>query len=206
MKRRNVLVSVSVVGALGMLVLGGAVWGNVKLRVPQEIVPPVYLGGGGPSVLSNGSIFFLNDGEWAAIPFWRPPESVPPGFDLLNDFDPGVFDTPLLVEGDVTLKDGALRSWNARGLGAVPVWFVRVDELEEALVDAELTIEELALCASLLIGTAGVYKEQNHVEGVHPASHLSVSASGALEGGGTFDLHFVEVGLELVRAQIDFEL
>jgi hypothetical protein len=192
-------------GAFAMIAVAGAAWANDRLRVPQDAQPPFYLGGGGPSVLTNGSIFVMHDGEYAAIPFWRPPESMPAGFDLLNDFDPNVLNTPLLVEGHVIFKDGVVHSWESRGTGAVPVWFVRLSELQTAMADGDLPIEELAALDSLIIGIADFYHEQNHAESNHPVSHLTVVASGTLDDGRAFHLHVVEVGLELKQVQIVFD-
>ena len=167
--------------------------------------PPFYLSGGGPFLLEDGSLFAVNDGEWAAIPFYRDPLAAPDGFDLLHDFDPNFANATPHVTGDIQLADdGSLRMARATGTGAVPIWFVRVEELEGLAADGDLTVEELLGAESLVVGTASKYREVNHIHGVHPVSHLTYVASGTLAGGGTFRFRAVEVGLELKQVRIDF--
>jgi hypothetical protein len=195
-----------VVSVLAVLALAGAVWANVRLRVPQDVTPPFYTSGSGPFILGDGSLFAINDGEWAVIVFYRSPEFAPAGFDFLNDFDPNVFSAPLHVDGFIELDNaGDFLMSQARGTGAVPMWFVKWEELQDAAADGTLLIDELLDMDSLRVGTASSFEEQNHVDGIHPVSHLTVVASGTLEGGGTFDLRAVEVGLELKRVRIVFE-
>ena len=201
MKRRVLVCS----GLLAVLTMCAA-RANEQLRVPQDIQPPVYLSGGGPAgILPDGSRFVVHDGEIAAITFWRPPSCVPADFNLLENFDLGALQCPLLIEGSVRFKDGGILSWEARGTGAVPIWFVRLDELEAAMDDGELTIGELSSLPSLVIGTADFYHEQNHSFNTHEVSHLTVVASGTLEDGGFFELKAIEVGLELQYVQIDLD-
>jgi hypothetical protein len=203
MKRSRITIALS---SFAMLLLAGVVWANVQLRVPQDATPPIYTSGSGPFILGDGSLFALNDGEWAAIVFFRSPDSAPAGFDFLNDFDPNVFDAPLHIDGFIELNNaGDLLMWNVHGTGAVPIWFVRWDELQDAAADGTLTKEELLALDSLRIGSASSFLEENHVNAVHPVSHLTVQASGTLEDGSTFDLRAVEVGLELKQVQITFQ-
>jgi hypothetical protein len=161
-----------------LLALTGVAWANVRLSVPEDIVPPVYVGPAGPAIL-DGSLFALHDGEWAAIPFYRSPEFIDPDFDLLNDFDPAVFDAPLRIEGFAVFRDATLAVptlSQVRGLGAVPVWFVRWGELRDAAADGVLRFSELVAMDSLRIGSADFYQEQNHFYGHHPVSHLAIVA------------------------------
>src|SRR5687768_8643914 len=181
---------------LVLLAFAGAAWANERLRVPEDATPPFYTSGSGPFILGDGSLFAINDGEWAAIVFYRSAEFAPAGFDFLNDSDPNVFDAPLHVEGFIQFdRHGNFLMSQARGTGAVPIWFVRWDELQAATGDGTLLLDELLAMDSLRIGAAMELEEQNHVADVHPVSHLTVVASGTLEGGGTFDLRVVEVGL-----------
>ena len=181
-------------GALVVLVVAGDAGGDEHLRFPRDVQPDFYH--------SGGPIGSLSDGEWVAIPFWRAPESIPADFNLLGTFDPDAVDLPLLVEGFVRWRDEGPPSWEARGRGAVPIWFVRASELKVAAADGKLTIGELASFDSLQVGTADFYQEQNHIFGLHQVSHYALVASGKLSDGRLFNLLFVEVDLELLRAEI----
>ena len=196
-------------GALALLALAATIWANIRLEAPKDFLPPIYTSLAGPLHYPDGSIFVIQDGEWAAIPFWRPPACVPEDFNLFDLVDFDAVDCPLLVEGFAIWQGTAPVGFPAisefRGLGEVPVWFVRLDELQAASADGELTIVELASLDSLRVGTAHFYHEQNHTDGVHPVSHLAVVARGTLEGGGSFDVRAVEVGLELEHVQISFK-
>jgi hypothetical protein len=183
--------------ALGVLaVLAGAsdAGADEHLRFPRDIQPDFYH--------SGGPIGSLSDGEWVAIPFWRAPESIPAEFNLLDTFDPEAVDLPLLVEGFLRWTGEGPASWEARGRGAVPIWFVRAPDLQAATADGELTIGELASLDSLRVGTADFYQEQNHIYGLHQVSHYTLVSSGELSDGRSFKLLFVEVNLEFVRAKI----
>jgi hypothetical protein len=175
-------------------------------RTAVRSAPPPFYTFGGIGLMPDGSLFSVNDGEWAAIAFYRSPEDAPDGFDFLNDFDPNVGEAGLHVLGDVLLDDaGNVVRAGVTGLGAVPIWFVRVEELEALAADETLTKEELMDAQSLVVGYASRYGEENHLEGVHPVSHLTIVAGGDLEDGGIFTLRAVEVGLELKQVEIVFE-
>lgn len=201
MKRRT---TVRLLGALAILALSTVGWGRQLLQIPRDISPPFYLSGGGPFLLDDGTPFAMHDGEWAVIPFYRTPD-LPADFDLLNDYDPDVFDKQLHIKGWVEVTDDFLpfRSL-ARGTGAVPIIFVKWTELQDAMADGRLYVGELAAMESLRVGTASYFQEENHIYGVHPVSHLAVVARGTLADGGSFDVRVVEVGLELKRVSIDF--
>ena len=191
---------------LALLVLAAPGRADVRLSVPQDIQPSAYTSPNGPSPFLPGVI---QDGEWAAIPFYRPPECVPLDFNLLGWFDPDMPDCPLLVEGFVvfpgTAPTGFPRSSQLRGLGEVPVWFVRWDELQAAMADGELTILELASLDSLITGTASTYEEQLHYQPPHRVSQSTVAARGTLEDGRSFEMLAIEVALEYELVRITFK-
>jgi hypothetical protein len=170
---------------------------DLHLRFPADIEPDFYQ--------SGGPIGSLHDGTWVVIPFWRPPSVVPDAFNLLDTFDPNAIGQPLLVEGFIRLGADGPPSWEARGLGAVPFWFVSVSDFNAAVGDRELTIGELEALASLRTGTADFYQEQNHIFGIHKVSHYTLVASGVLDEGGSFDVRFVESGLRFLQTHIGFQ-
>jgi hypothetical protein len=206
MKRR---ILPKLLGGLVVLAVAALAGANDLLQVPEDGTPPFYLSGGGPFVLDDGTPWAMQDGTWAAIPFYRSPDAIlasDPDFDLLHDFDPNVFDAPLYIKGWVEFTDDMqVRRWQSRGTGALPIAFVRWDELQAVMADGRLTIGELATLPSLRMGTATFYQEENHSYGVAEVSHLAVEARGTLAGGGSFKLKVVEVGLELKEVQIVFE-
>jgi hypothetical protein len=189
-----------------VLLLGSLAWANLRLEVPADTVPPFYHTTAGPFLFEDGTIFALHDDEWAAIPFYRSPEFAPLDHDLLNDFDPNVFDAPLHVAGFIELTDeGNLFLEQAQGTDGVPIWFLKWADLQVIMADGDLTIGELLDVESLRMGIADFYEHQNHVFGVHPVSHLTIVGHGTLEDGSAFELRAVEVGLELKEITIDFE-
>ena len=190
--RRNAVA----LAVLVMLAVVGTVWADEHVRFPGDVPVDIYY--------SGGPIGFLHDDEWVVIPFWRLPESIPLDFNLLDTFDPRAIKLPLLVEGLARFRDNLPMSWEARGLGSVPFWFVHLSEFQAAIADGALTIAELASLGSRVVGTARFYNEQNHIFGLHKVSHYTMVASGTLDDGRTFDLLFVEVDLEFVQVQIDF--
>ena len=138
----------------------------------------------------------IQDGTWAAIVFYRLPECVPPDFNLLTFFDlPRAFACPLTVRGFEIWKNGppvdfAPIHTELRGLGAVPIWFVRWNELEAALADRALTVAELWTMPSLRIGSASFFQESLHpVEAPAGRGSLQIVAHGLLSNGTAFQLH-----------------
>ncbi|MDQ3418508.1 MAG: hypothetical protein M3541_06950 [Acidobacteriota bacterium] len=162
--------------------------------------------------LVDGTPFLFTDGEWVAIPFLREPSCVPASFDLLGLFDfepapegpPRPFLCPLTVEGHVIWKNGpppvdpAPIQQVLQGLGAVPVWFVRLSEVEAAVLDGDLTITELAAMPSLLVGYADVYNDVQQPGTVRPQGDgngsIKITAMGTLTDGRSFFFQVVEMG------------
>jgi hypothetical protein len=179
-----------------VLYLTCAASADEHLRFPGDVPVDIYH--------SGGPIGSLTDGLQIVIPFWIAPELIRPDFNLLDTFDAVATELPLLVEGFVRWRDNYPPSWEARGLGAVPFWFVDAAEFAAAAADGELTIVELAALDSLLVGVAGFYQEQNHIYGLHPVSHYTMVASGTLANGRSFAVRFVEVDLVLLLTEIEF--
>ncbi|HZN03054.1 MAG TPA: hypothetical protein VFD06_05655 [Candidatus Polarisedimenticolia bacterium] len=169
---------------------------NDHVRVPEDIDPNFY---------TSAPLESLTDGEWTAIPFFRPPECIRADFNILRYFDAAALLCPLLVEGFAEFNDVGPILSSLHGRGAVPIWFVRAAELAAATADRVVTIGELGALPSLQKGVAGFYNEQNHIFGVHQVSHFTLVARGALDDGRAFEVGVIEVDLELVRAIIEFE-
>lgn len=151
----------------------------------------------------------FGDGEWSAIVFYRDPGCVPADFNLLLFFDaPAAFACPLTVEGAHFWPGepfaAALKMARLSGAGAVPVWFVPVDAVQQAIQDGVLTIGELAGLEGLLVGHATRYNETLHPIGGHQSPMLTLNAQGSLEDGRRFDFHLTEVKGEVKAIRINF--
>ncbi len=114
----------------------------------------------------SGTMVILHDEEWAAIPFYRDVNCVPPDFNLLN-FDPIAWDCALLVQGpEIWPADGigpvlALTQGPVEGFPAPTVYLVKYTEVLAAVNDGVLTIGELQALPSLKIGRATFWSEVN---------------------------------------------
>ena len=176
--------------------------GQVRLRVPdQSLSGPFY------ARIERGLV--LRTDEWVAIAFYREPACVPASFNLLNFFDfaniPAVFSCPLTVSGFELWEDpagAAPKQSRLRGNGAVPVWFISVDDYQAALPG--LTMTELLAMPSLMQGVATGFEETLHpLEGAK-RSMLQIVASGDLPDGRTFRVVAVEASAELRHVWIEF--
>jgi hypothetical protein len=157
----------------------------------------------------------FDDGEWAAIVFYRDPACVPSDFNLLQFFDvPAAFGCELVVTGSSLWQgapfNGAPKIVNSSG--AAIVWFVPAAVIAQAMEDGELTIGELAGLEGLLVGQAQQFNEVLHPHplppemggGGHPNPKLVQNAQGELEDGRHFSLHITAVNGELRAIQIRF--
>ncbi len=133
--------------------------------------------------------FIPHNEEWAAIVFYREPECVPDGFNLLNMVDvPAAFACPLTVAGFEIWENGpppidpAPLFSNLHGLGHVPVWFVSWPALQVQIAGGVLTIADLESMDSLQRGDATFFAER-----LHPYGNLNVVAHGLLEDGRSFN-------------------
>lgn len=136
----------------------------------------------------------VTDGTWVGIVFFRPPSCIPDEFNLLAYFDFTAFDCqPATMDGfDIwgDLEDPAPLYQVLKGLGAVPVWFVSLAEYQDAKEDGILTIGELEGMDSLRIGVGSDVNVVFHTA-LSNTHHAVITASGALDDGGTFVLKAV---------------
>ena len=179
---------------------------DVVYGVPDEAPgPPFY------SPIANGP-FIPTDGEWAAIPFLRELSCVPNAANLLAIVGPSAFGCAATVEGHEHWTNGprtdpAPRHTVYRGLGAVPVVFVRLAELQPALTGGLFRTELLAL-PSAVVGTAALYKETDILGITGPLGPgrgmYKITAVGSFMDGRSFRLTVNEVQGELQNVQIRF--
>jgi hypothetical protein len=163
---------------------------QVHQQIPEDIQPPVY------AALDRG--FMPHTEEWAVVIFYRNTDCVPADFNLLDLIDPPPrpFLCALQIEGHSnwrSLDDPYPSDSLFQGTGAVPLWFVRWPELQEAVADDELTIAELAALPSLLKGSASFFLEsiRNDIRGQRGGNE-AVVAGGSLTDGRTFQVEFTE--------------
>ncbi|MBI4907490.1 MAG: hypothetical protein HY820_27945 [Acidobacteria bacterium] len=208
----NRLLAPALAGAALFTFIGACSAGDDQVMVR---VPP-----GGPPIYARVERpFVFHTDQWAAIVFYREPVCVPAGFNLLDLFhfpvppsDPGAFGCPLTVSGfelrDKGMpNDSAPRHTNLSGL-AVPVWFVSWPVLQAAMADNVLTMPELESLAPLK-GVAKTFHEVLHpfvppgVPGGAKVPHLTITASGVLSDGRSFQYEFTGGNqLEHVRIEI----
>ncbi len=149
--------------------------------------------------------YIPNDGTWAAVPFFRETSCVPGDFDLLQVLDlqpldppddprPRAFGCELTLSGRVWFESGGGIPTQERyaGLGAVPIFFVLLSEVQsvagdspaDADSDPDMYIGELAGLPSLNIGHADRFDMvvHNSNQGANPG-HEVVDASGTITEG-----------------------
>src|SRR5688500_11003709 len=115
--------SVAAVGAAAAIALGlmpGVAPAQVRVE-PQQL--PFY------------ARAVTGTGEWTPVIFYRPADCIPESFNLMDFFDPPrVFECgPMTVEAFAIWENGpgldpAPRQGRQRGLGEVPIWFVRTED------------------------------------------------------------------------------
>lgn len=199
---------------LFMCIGAGSISAQVMLRVPGD-------SSGIPAYARVERSFLLHTDEWAAIVFYRDPECVPPGFNLLDLFDfpsqssPGAFGCGLTVSGfelwtNGPAVDAGPRHAMSTGV-SVPIWFVSWPVLRAAIADDVLTMAELSSLGPLR-GTANIFHEvlnpfvPEGMTGGANVPHLTITASGALEDGRSFQFHYNSVVKKdnLVKVRIVF--
>jgi hypothetical protein len=165
-----------------LALLGLALLAQAAIRL-EVTGPPFY------ARIGYGEVY--TDGVWAAIAFYRNPDCVPEDFNLLEFFNPAAFDCESYVAGFEIWKNGPevdptpIQS-RLNNIAPMPIWFVSWTELQAAIADNELTINELAGLESLLVGWATSFKETLHAYPGSQQSMISTVASGLLEDGRTF--------------------
>jgi len=215
MKKFSLLIGV----ALVLTLVAGTAWtqfvtaddGLVRTTWPsaEDPGPPFY------ARIVPAPPHVFDDGEWAAIAFYRDPACVPADFNLLQFFDvPAAFGCELVVTGSSLWQgepfNGAPKIVNSSG--AAIVWFVPAAVIAQAMQDGVLTIGELAGLEGRLVGYADHFNETQHPHplppelggGGHPNPKLVQNAQGQLEDGRRFSLHITEVNDELRAIQIRF--
>jgi hypothetical protein len=172
------------------------------------ISPPSYTDVGR---LADGSPYYFHDDQWAAFVFIRLPSCVPPDFNLLDGDDfvpafpggpPRVFLCALTVEGHAILQNpGDFIPVQAvlKGLGAVPVWFVKVSEVQAIIAGTnKLTTVQLLASPSLRKGLASQYSEVELFGMFRPQGEgngsIEVVANGTLDDGTSFQLEWRDMG------------
>jgi len=135
----------------------------------------------------------VTDGSWVGIVFFRPPSCIPEAFNLLEYFDFTAFDCqPTTMDGfDIwgdPDADPAPLYEVLKGKGAVPVWFVSLAEYQSAKSDGILTIGELEGMGSLRTGVGSKVNVVFHTA-LSNSHHAVITASGALDDGGSFVLN-----------------
>lgn len=182
---RRSLIAVVAVMAIAL----GLVPGTASAQSPRKREAPSPLPFYARSVTGIGE-------AWSAVIFYRPVKCIPRDFNLLAFFDPPrVFECgPMTVETFAVWENGpgqapfAPRQARARGLGAVPIWFVRTEDLDRAESDGVLTIPELEALDPLM-GHASFFTETLHPSEAVKNVLLAVNARGTLEDGRSFRLH-----------------
>lgn len=172
------------------------------------------------------------DGRWVAIDFHRDPECAETnGFNLLLFVDfPNAFTCPLTVtvkewwnDTDLATAGGPWQSppWVSsfrtplqalwHGQGAVPIYFVDVEELLDAMGDDVLTVGELTRLPSLTVGYASEYQFIQHNSSrsnsftTSRQGQTQTTARGLLEDGRTFQFHRTTHGPDVTSLKIEFK-
>ena len=192
------LLASAVAGATLFTLIGaGSAGAQVLLRIPGD-------GPGIPAYARVERPFVYHTAEWAAIVFYRAPNCVPGGFNLLAFFDPPPrpFWCSLTISGFELWDNGpgidaGPRHTVSSGL-SVPVWFVPWPALEAAIADDVLTKLELESLAPLKGVATRFHEVLNPFVPPGPTGgakvpHLTITASGVLPDGKSFQYEFTDV-------------
>jgi hypothetical protein len=190
MRRQRSLFAIGIALILSLMVV--AMPATANIRIADDLTPFYARIVGGQVTGGDGEVF--HDGDWAVIPFYRPPTCIPSDFNLLDFFHvPNAFSCgPQTMKVATIWRNGPPPIDNApimakgTGLGDMPVWFVSWPELEAAIADGVLTIGDLASLPSLIVGTASFYTETLRPHGAALVPGISFVARGDLEDGRSF--------------------
>jgi hypothetical protein len=134
-------------------------------------------------------------GDWSPMVFYRPAGCVPRMFNLFTFFDPPrAFGCgPQTVDGFAIWENGpgldpAPQQALLKGLGDVPIWFVRTDDYRAASADGVVTIGDVE-ALSPLTGAARVFSQTQHPSPPAENGQLVINAKGTLDDGRSFRLH-----------------
>jgi hypothetical protein len=209
--------SAAYAGILGLAALGlasqAAFAGSPKrseFPTAENIGPPFYARVEFDGVVHTDVV--PNDGEWAAVVFYRGPDCIPETFNLRQFFDLPAFDPvtgfypgflvcaeQLNIRGfevwrTAPLEDPAPMQVRIFANPEVPVWFVKWGELEPVARGGSLTMRDLKdenLLPSLRKGWASSYSETLHPTDGAVSPALMIVASGVLEDGTSFSFKHV---------------
>jgi hypothetical protein len=186
-----------------------------RLAVPKDVPGPPFYAQISHIPGFDQEIYHTDD--WAAIVFHRYPRCVPKRFNLLDGFDLTVMDgglsrvfrCPLTIEGfedwPLAPPDGiaplVLKGW---GRGAVPIYFVRWPELQQAVADRELTITELERLRSLRVGCASLFYVEI-LPGLHSDPGVDMFGLGTFPDGGGFRFQALASGPSIVPKEVKIE-
>jgi hypothetical protein len=150
-----------------------------------------------------------NDGQWAAIVFYRDPACVPADFDLggffhfPGPFGPGAFACQLLTVGYELWTTGPQHLggsddapqyiFSRNAVPNMPVWFAAWSELSELLDAAEtagLLMSDLEALTSLVKGQAWSFEEELYPHGGATVPAIRFRAEGRLKTGAGFSVKF----------------
>jgi hypothetical protein len=208
MKTRPRIIAPRLFIAIGVLTV---IWSTAHVIVGAQGRPVIQTipspGLPGPPYYANFAGTFMPTADGiVGIAFYREPFCIPPGFNLLVQFNPPTaFGCTLTIEGKRWLHDPATDPFPFQirysGLGAVPIYFVDAEELAAAAADGVLTIIELQALPSLLMGVADDFHQVIHNSNQAPGAeaqenakgHEELDANGTILGSGRpFFFHYVE--------------
>jgi len=172
---------------------------ELRLSIPEETFgPPFYARLEFPSV---DPALIPTNGEWAALILYRERQCIPESFNLLALFDvPAAFDCPLSsfsgyeVYRTAPGVDQAPVHTRLTGEGEVSIWFVRLEEFEQAAVDGMVTIVDFENMPSLRKGNADFFEELIRPSQVNMNILLHANAYGQFQEGGGFRLTYTVTG------------
>jgi hypothetical protein len=178
--------AVVAIAAWTLFLMAPALFAQVRIPFPSPQDP------GGPVYTTIERGLPLHDGPSAAVLFYREPACVPEDFNLLDGQDlvgfpdnPRAFGCPLTVDGFGVWKeappvDVVPQLVLTRGTGAVPVWFIAWSELEAAMADDVLTMNELRALPSGQVGYAIHFDEHRVLSEISDPSEIVATL--ALDG------------------------